>query len=220
MGEPWYGRGRDLARRWWRDLTGGQRSRQNPRWIAYEVTVRATSLNGEAAPSGLEAMNIEAMLTHARRALEDMSVRQDVEDASARKARLEVDRLREANAELRALVPEDRRPGGTANEPPPLVPELIDMADRIAGLRDRLDPPVARWLLERVSGMLADLGVRDIHEDGEVDPGRHDVQAVRRTDDPRLIGRIAETVRPGYVWRDRILRPQQVVAYVGEGSER
>ncbi|MBP2401087.1 nucleotide exchange factor GrpE [Streptomyces syringium] len=124
--------------------------------------------------------------------------------------------------ELRAAY---GKPPGTAvkeqhpapdSVPPAAVP-LIELLDRLAGLAG--DPPAADGpVLDRVRrGVVAALtasGVTPVEDTGPVDPARHHVVATR--DDPSglLSDRIAETVRPGYLWRDVLLRPQEVVSYV------
>lgn len=124
--------------------------------------------------------------------------------------------------ELRAAY--GKPPDAAVTEPrpapdpvPPAAAPLIELLDRLAGLAG--DPPAADGpVLDRVRrGVVAALaasGVTPVEDTGPVDPARHHVVATR--DDPSglLSDRIAETVRPGYLWRDVLLRPQEVVSYV------
>ncbi|MEV4868021.1 hypothetical protein [Streptomyces syringium] len=124
--------------------------------------------------------------------------------------------------ELRAAY--GKPPDAAVTEPrpapdpvPPAAAPLIELLDRLAGLAG--DPPAADGpVLDRVRrGVVAALaasGVTSVEDTGPVDPARHHVVATR--DDPSglLSDRIAETVRPGYLWRDVLLRPQEVVSYV------
>lgn len=200
-----------------RSLRGG-RPAESARRLAFETTLQAAELAGEGAPPELQEMSTPSMLHSARRLLVIVAERQRTETGRTEALRVELARLRAQNAALRRRLPEPEPESGPGEaEPPPIVHELIDISDRIAGMRDTADPAVTRWLLDRITGALADTGVTSIREEGVVDPTRHAVLGVRPTADLDLVDRIAETVRPGYSWNDRILRPQQVIAYVEDG---
>ncbi|MBC6466590.1 hypothetical protein [Actinomadura alba] len=202
-----------------RSLRGG-RPAESTRRLAFETTLQAAELAGEGGPPGLEEMSTPNMLDNARRLLVTATERQRADVARAEALGAELARLRAENAALRRRLPELASEPGSAPvevDPPPIVHTLIDISDRVAGLRDTVEPAVTRWLLDRITEALAGTGVIGIRDKGPVDVTRHAVLAVRATDDPDLIDRIAETVRPGYRWNDRILRPQQVIAYVEDG---
>ncbi|MCX4671957.1 hypothetical protein OG453_35665 [Streptomyces sp. NBC_01381] len=108
---------------------------------------------------------------------------------------------------------------------PPPVPAsaapLITLLDRLADLTTAPDPPdgpVLDWVRRSVLDALAASGVVPVEDCGPVDPARHRVVATR--DDPTQLrcDAIAETVRPGYLWGEALLRPQEVVAYVRPGT--
>ncbi|HEX2312860.1 MAG TPA: hypothetical protein VHJ17_03955 [Thermomonospora sp.] len=213
-----------------RSLAGGARPAESPRRLAFEVTLQAADLAGEGAPRSLQQRSTPEMLQDTRRLLAGLAERRQDDTRRAEALRVEAARLRAENAALRERLAMPGRPSadlgpgpdadpgdGAGSEPTPLVHDLIDIADRIAGLGDRLEPAVTRWLLDRITGVLADAGVTPIRDEGVVDPGRHAVLDVRPAADPGLAGRIAETVRPGYRWGRQILRPQQVIAYVEGG---
>ena len=61
--------------------------------------------------------------------------------------------------------------------------------------------------------LLADCGVRIMREEGPVVPARHEVVGARPAGEDGAEGWIAATVRRGYLHGDRLIRPQQVVAY-------
>ncbi len=48
---------------------------------------------------------------------------------------------------------------------------------------------------------------------GRFDPRHHQVVRVKPTADPQLDGHIIQIVRPGYLWRGTVLRPEQVVVF-------
>ncbi|MBC6457024.1 hypothetical protein [Actinomadura sp. HBU206391] len=199
----------------------GDRPAESARLLAFETTLQAAELAGEGGPPGLEQMSTPSMLHAARGLLVTVNERQRADTQRAEALRVELARLRAENAALRRRLP---APGPEADEeepaevePPPIVHTLIDISDRVAGLRDSVEPAVTRWLLDRITEALADAGVSAIREEGAVDTTRHAVLGVRATADPELVDRIAETVRPGYRWNDQVLRPQQVIAYVEDG---
>jgi len=55
--------------------------------------------------------------------------------------------------------------------------------------------------------------LRPIESSGPFDPNRHEAVASRPADQPP--GTILETLRPGYTWQGRILRPARVVVAAG-----
>jgi hypothetical protein len=200
-----------------RSLRGG-RTAESARLLAFETTLQAAELAGEGSPPGLQDMNTPSMLDNARRLLVTVAERQRADVRRAEALGAELTRLRAENAALRRRLPEpaaEPEPGEV--DPPPIVHTLIDISDRVAGLRDTVEPAVTSWLLDRITEALAEAGVTGIRDKGPVDVNRHAVLGVRATADPDLVDRIVETVRPGYRWNDRILRPQQVIAYVEDG---
>lgn len=104
--------------------------------------------------------------------------------------------------------------------PPVVVHDLIAVADNLVDLTDDeaiVDPAAAaafaRWITQRVGIMISHCEVTWVADEGAFDPARHEAVASRPAPDAAQEGRIAETVRPGYLWRDQIVRPQQVVVY-------
>jgi hypothetical protein len=105
--------------------------------------------------------------------------------------------------------------------PPVIASELIALADRLADLTEQGAPvdaeqasTVLGWLAGRTQAMLDACEVTAITDDGPVDLMRHEVVAGRPASTAELAEHIASTIRPGYAWRGRLLRPQQVVAYI------
>lgn len=104
--------------------------------------------------------------------------------------------------------------------PPDIVHDLIAVADGLVDLTDDeaiADPAAAaafaRWITQRIGTMIIHCEVSWIADEGPFDPARHEAVASRPAPDAEQAGRIAGTVRPGYLWRDQIVRPQQVVVY-------
>lgn len=139
-------------------------------------------------------------------------------------------RLREENARLRAEAAELRAEQlvwhAEAEHPHPVVPELLLLADWLSDLiaddGRPADPEQAaialRWLDGRLIRLFAVCEVADLHDEGTVDLVRHEIVGSRPADDGRPVGSIAETVRRGYLWRGRVLRPQQVIVYTDDDA--
>ena len=116
----------------------------------------------------------------------------------------------------------DQTPPATAAEPDVVWP-LIGLADDLAELLGRSwtaesaarTLQLVRW---RVDKVLTDYGVQVISDEGPVVPARHEVVGSERTSTDDRVGRIAATVRPGYLLGNQLLRPQQVVAYITTGT--
>lgn len=111
--------------------------------------------------------------------------------------------------------------------PPIVVYDLIAVADSLVDLTDdeAIADPVAaaafaRWITQRVGVMLSHCEVTWVADEGMFNPARHEAVASRPAPDTACAGRIAETVRPGYLWRERVIRPQQVIVHSApEGDE-
>jgi hypothetical protein len=114
--------------------------------------------------------------------------------------------------------------GDSMAQPPPIVDDLIQLADRLAEMdADGLTPDqfggVIRWLGDQAQSLLEACEVNSFADiGGRIDPARHHVVSTRPTADPAYINQIAESVHPGYAWRDGTLRPQAVIAYAQGGS--
>ncbi len=110
------------------------------------------------------------------------------------------------------------RPESPAADEEAVIRSLISLADDLAGLADLAAGDggndrtlrLAQW---RVDQVLAQRGVQAVSDEGPVDPGRHEVVGSRPASAGGPPGWIAATIRRGYLSGDRLIRPQQVVAY-------
>jgi hypothetical protein len=112
----------------------------------------------------------------------------------------------------------DAPAGPPAGPPPDIVRGLIGLADVLLDLTEHPSGPESsvrtlRLVRRRVDRLLADCGVRTVQDEGPVVPSRHEVVGVRPSGEDGAEGRIAATVRQGYLHGDQLIRPQQVVAY-------
>ena len=105
--------------------------------------------------------------------------------------------------------------------PPPVARELVRLADQLPdllpgkpGVTDDTVNDTVQWLNTRIQEVLAACDVVRVEEAGRLDFSRHEVAGTRPAPDADSAHHIAATVRPGYSWRGRMLRPQQVIAYV------
>lgn len=117
-------------------------------------------------------------------------------------------------------------PKPDVEKPPLIVSELIHVADRLEDLTGAAAPADAeqaalalRWLSRRARELLAVCDTVRFEDAGRVDSHRQTVVATRPAPTEPQVDEIAVTVRPGYLWRDRLLRPQQVIGYIAAESD-
>lgn len=68
--------------------------------------------------------------------------------------------------------------------------------------------------LRETGKLLKKAGVEILEDDGMFDSSRHTVVDTKPVDDPLLDNQIAEVFRPGYVYKGKVLRGQEVILYV------
>lgn len=99
--------------------------------------------------------------------------------------------------------------GRAANERDRLVQVLVELGDQLDSVALR------SW----VTQALDEVGVTTVLADGQrFDPARHQAVDQVATTDPAAVGVVAQTVRAGYVDRERLLRLPQVVVYGAEAA--
>ncbi len=120
--------------------------------------------------------------------------------------------------------PADRRPRlRSAEAPPDVVRGLIRLADDLTELIRHASAPESgqhplRLVEHQVNRLLIGCGVVILRDEGPVVSTRHEVVDTRQAGANDTRDWIATTVRPGYLYGDQLIRPQQVVAYTAEGS--
>lgn len=185
----------------WFELTGGRTARER------------------AAVAATQLADVRAALARERSARERVEQERAAASVLAKAATARADEaahdLAAARAQQQALC------AVVTDSPPAMAGELIAMADRVADLGGPNLPTDAeqvaallRWLRGRTDALLAMCEVAPIVDDGALDFMRHEVVADRPAPRADLVDHIADTVRPGYRWRNDLLRPQQVVAYI------
>lgn len=97
--------------------------------------------------------------------------------------------------------------------------ELIAVRDWVAlakAEKSETDAGVLKSLYERLGQVLELEGVSSLESDGPFDPERQRALGTEATDDAALNRRVCRTVRAGYLFRGRLLRPQEVVVYTSK----
>ncbi|MEU6380432.1 nucleotide exchange factor GrpE [Streptomyces sp. NPDC046909] len=184
---------------------------------AAEQTARAEaeSLRGELAA-------LRHRLDHALAEIKSNQTELTLLERESARAAEEVAELRgrldaqaESASRLRALQE-------AADRPPPVAAVLVRMADQLADLRASVEAgtldaaTLLRWLDRRLPELHAEVGIETVDDEGPLDLTRHEVLETRPGGDaPRILS----TVRPGYRWRDHVLRPQQVIAETGDAED-
>ena|SRR5579862_3325051 len=111
--------------------------------------------------------------------------------------------------------------------PEPLLnahPELSATARSLIGLSDwilltnaggtSVSPEAVSEIYRQLVHVLAKEGVTLLQNDGPCDYDRQRVVGTRHTDDPVMVDCVCSTIRPGYLFREQLLRPQEVIVYV------
>jgi hypothetical protein len=110
----------------------------------------------------------------------------------------------------------------------PLEPELSSTAQELIKLRDWVlmaksenHPPGSEMLevlYQRLGQILEKEDVLLLEATGSYNYERQQVITTKPTDDPDRHDQICETVRPGYLFHDKLVRPQEVIIYIYDGS--
>lgn len=108
-----------------------------------------------------------------------------------------------------------------AQEPSTTAIELIRLRDwvllaKVGGTV--VDPAVLGEINKQLGRVLAKEGITPIEESGAYDYNRQSVIGVQPTDDPAQNDLVCSTVRPGYLFHEQLVRPQEVIIYTYEGS--
>ncbi len=160
---------------------------------------------------------LERERAQAREALEDERVR-------AREA-LEQERGRAQEAEeklTRELQEEKDRAGRCRQELLSIIRDLIALRDKLLLRKSWLEDQapeeknaqkVVISQLRETARCLTNLGVEILDAAGAFDNRYQTVVETRPAENAELAGQIAETFRPGYRFRDEILRPQEVILF-------
>jgi hypothetical protein len=112
-------------------------------------------------------------------------------------------------------------PATSEPEPSATVRELIKLRDWVllaqtGGAEGA--PQLLDGLYRGLGKVLEKEGVTLIEEVGAYDGKRQQVVDARPTDDPAQDNFVCATVRPGYLFHERLIRPQEVVVYTFDGS--
>lgn len=143
------------------------------------------------------------------------------------------DRLEWLVQQWQALPCQQSAETATADAPPACDPPPPDnpsaAARRLMKIHDTL------WLAQHQSGALPANGVnRMVKEIGELlqteaieivndsglfDPSRHAIVDLAAAESPEQNDHIQQTIRPGYRWQTKTLRPQEVILYQYQAQE-
>ena len=134
-------------------------------------------------------------------------------------------RLQELEHELAALRASAEAAPGDSPAPLEMIRDLIAIRDTLLMRKTWLwdheasasdTEKLVDFQLREIGNCLERAGVTVLEEQGDFDAQLQNAVETRPTDDPAQVGRVAETLRPGYQFRGDTLRPQEVVLYVKE----
>lgn len=118
-------------------------------------------------------------------------------------------------------------------EPPPITkvepePEVSATAKELIKLRDWVllaksgekasSPEVLSAIYTKLGQILEQEGVTAIEDAGPFNYERQQVVSTQATDDPEKVDCICDTVRPGYQFHGKLIRPQEAIVYTYEQS--
>lgn len=101
----------------------------------------------------------------------------------------------------------------------PTAQDLIKLSDWILlakTAKTAVKPEVLGEIYRQLIKALAKEGVTLLDETGLCDYSRQAIVGTQVTDDPAQNDHIYSTVRPGYLFREQVIRPQEVIVYISE----
>ncbi len=103
--------------------------------------------------------------------------------------------------------------------------ELIKLSDWVLLAKEggtTVQPEVLEEIYRRLTAVLSKEGVTALDASGPCDYERQMVVGTHPTDDPTQNDHVYSTVRPGYLFHDQLIRPQEVIIYavVGDTGRR
>lgn len=148
------------------------------------------------------------------------------------------DEIEPTKAEVAPEAPAESPPEpGTETEPEPSVTakELIKLRDGVLvakskkgstssevleakGKEGSAFPKVLEDIYKQLGQILEKEGVTSLEETGPYNDKRQEVISTKVTDDPDKNDWICDTVRPGYLFQEELLRPQEVIVYTYDSS--
>ena len=123
------------------------------------------------------------------------------------------------------------QPSTTSTSVPPIEPEpeLSVTIKELIKLRDWVllakknktegSPEVLSAIYQKLGQILEQEGVTVIEETGSFNYERQQVIATQVTNDPAQDDCICDTVRPGYLFQDKLIRPQEAIVYSFQSEE-
>jgi molecular chaperone GrpE (heat shock protein) len=94
--------------------------------------------------------------------------------------------------------------------------ELMKLSDWVLLAKEggaTVQPEVLEEIYRRLTVVLAKEGVTSLDAGGPCDYERQMVVGTHPTDDPTQNDHVYSTVRPGYLFHDQLIRPQEVIIY-------
>ncbi len=101
----------------------------------------------------------------------------------------------------------------------PVLVDLISLYDDLTQVLGSADAGRLEFVRDTIEQILARNGVRKFTVEGDaVDRSRQRVVSTVDIPDPELRRRVAERLRPGFAWEEKVLRPEWVSAYRHVGT--
>lgn len=179
--------------------------------LAKRAEAKARDLNKlPADPTGAEQNLVDILQTTC--ALLDRLAEQQKETLSAE----------EHSEKLKPTVPEQSQVMSapllvTSTSLSNTAKELIKLSDWVLLAKTdttAIQPEVLDEIYRQLTGVLAKEGVIPLLATGPCDYERQMVVGTHPADDPAQVDHVFSTVRPGYIFHEQLIRPQEVIVYV------
>ncbi|WP_013324391.1 nucleotide exchange factor GrpE [Gloeothece verrucosa] len=108
-------------------------------------------------------------------------------------------------------------------QPSQTVYALIRLRDWVLGSKsedqqEKLNPKVLEIIYNELAQILENEGVICLEEVGKFNYEHQQAVSTETTNDPEKKDLICDTVRPGYLFQDKLIRPQEVIVYTFTNS--
>lgn len=107
-------------------------------------------------------------------------------------------------------------------EPSEVAKDLIRLRDWVLLAKSggtAVEPAVLEEISRQLARVLAKEGITPLEEGGPYDYNRQSVAGVQPTDDPAQDDQVYSTVKPGYLFQGKLVRPQEVIVYTYQHTQ-
>jgi molecular chaperone GrpE (heat shock protein) len=203
-------------------ITKGKRVEQ----LIREVAMQANDLSGlPTSGSGINQQDPIKVLQSTSTLLESLKEQQEANPHSfATTYSAQANASESASEQSILITPEQRSisisatsAGGKEQELSATAKDLMKLSDWVLLAKvgkTSVQPEILEEIYRQITIALTKEGVTLLNVDGLFDYERQKIVATQPTDDPALDDQICKTIRPGFLFNEQLIRPQEVIVYV------